>query len=95
MNVRHLRHVETCATGARAEKRGPCDCGAPEHFPAWTIRVLEEREPSGAPFVEVKTTEKLTSTEAAMFALALLDCTRECGARFARYDSKRDPRAKG
>lgn len=52
------------------------------------------REANGTPLIEVKAIETLTAAEAGMLALAIQDCTRECGQRFASYQAGINGRSK-
>lgn len=93
MNIRHLRHTPTCASGARAETRGKCNCGAKQQDPAWSVRVLDAMDAAGHPMVELKAREELTSGEAVMLSIALQEATRECGRRFAQAVDRAHRRA--
>jgi len=62
-------HENTCATGARAERRGPCDCGALAARP-WRIRRSEDAT-TDEQRIELEVDGHLTSAEAMDLALTL------------------------
>jgi hypothetical protein len=76
------RHSSTCASGARAETRGQCDCGAGE-LP-YRARTLKEVDETGRRKVEIQIDGPLTTGEATMLGLYLLELTKQEGQRWAR-----------
>lgn len=38
-----MKHTDTCATGARAERRGPCDCGAVDTH-AYGLKITDDHK---------------------------------------------------
>lgn len=81
------QHTPTCASGARAETRGPCDCGAGE-LP-YRARTIEQTEPDGRRLVEIQIDGPLTTGEAVMLSIMLQELTREEGQRWARAQERR------
>lgn len=71
------RHGEACASGARAELRGPCDCGAMTERPVWRIRIVR-LDGGDEPMLDIGMGEWMTSTEAVMLSIALQRATVEC-----------------
>ena len=80
-------HTATCASGARAETRGPCDCGAGE-LP-YRARMLEETDERGHHLVELQIDGPLTTSEAVMLSIMLQELTKEEGQRWARAGARR------
>jgi hypothetical protein len=72
------QHSDACAIGARAELRGPCDCGAVIERP-WRVRSLPAREhkivDERDDLVEIVIDRPLTTREAMDLALTLQDLT--------------------
>lgn len=66
-----MKHAETCASGARAEIRGPCDCNASPY--PWAIRAVDQ--PDGHSKIEVIVDGPMTILDASMLALTLQDLT--------------------
>lgn len=87
-------HSPTCALGARAENRGPCDCGAIDNRP-FRIRLLDDLEPPGRGvrhrLVEVVVDGPLTTGHAVELSLQLQELTREEGQRAAAQRARRRP----
>lgn len=81
------QHTATCASGARAETRGPCDCGAGE-LP-YRARTLDEVDTDGKRLVEIQIDGPLTTGEATMLSIMLQELTREEGQRWARAQERR------
>lgn len=84
-----IEHAPTCATGARAEIRGPCDCGATRRLPYRIRAHPTAREPDGRRLVEIEVESPITGTDAVMLSIALQELTRIEGQRWARADAKR------
>ncbi len=63
-------HAPNCATGARAEKRGPCDCGAVDARP-WRLRPVHYVDRDQAVEIEIVIDRVLTTHEAMDLALTL------------------------
>jgi len=80
-------HAATCASGARAETRGPCDCGAGEV--PYRARMLKETDERGQRLVELQVDGPLTTGEVVMLSIVLQELTREEGQRWARVDARR------
>lgn len=81
------RHTETCSSGARAETRGPCDCGAGER--PYRARVLKETDERGQRLVEIKIDGPLTTSETVSLSIMLQELTRDEGQRWSRADARR------
>lgn len=81
------QHTPTCASGARAEHRGPCDCGAGE-LP-YRCRTLKETDETGKRLVEIQVDGPLTTAEVSMLAITLQELTREEGQRWARAQARK------
>jgi len=81
------QHTATCASGARAETRGPCDCGAGER--PYRVRMLTETDERGQQLVEVVIDGPLTTSEAVSLSILLQELTRVEGQRWARTDARR------
>jgi hypothetical protein len=77
----------TCASGARAELRAACDCGAGA-LP-YRARLLDEKDEQGFRLVEIQIDGPLTTTEVTMFSILLQELTREEGQRWARADARK------
>jgi len=86
LNVRGA-HTATCASGARAETRGKCDCGAGEA--PFRARLLKETDGRGHQLVELQVDGPLTTSEAVMLSIMLQDLTKEEGQRWARAKARR------
>jgi hypothetical protein len=80
-------HTATCASGARAEERGNCDCGAGER--PYRVRLLDEVAPDGRKLVEIQVDGPLTTTEATMFSIAIQELTREEGLRWSQQKPRK------
>ena len=80
-------HTATCASGARAETRGPCDCGTGA-LP-YRARTLPETDESGRRLVEVQIDGPLTTSEVVMFSIMLQELTRDEGQRWARAQERK------
>lgn len=93
MKIRYVRHAVGCATGARAEQRAECDCGAESQEAAWEIEILKELDTAGHSKVSVVTAAVMTSGEAVSLSIALADITRECGRLFAIRDERKGKRS--
>lgn len=83
-------HAPTCASGARAEQRGPCDCGAVDSRP-YRARFTDTKH-EGRRLIELELDRPLTTGEAVELSLVLQEMTREEGARWAREDMRREKR---
>lgn len=70
---RSLRHTPECATGARAETRGACNCGAHERPAVWSIQVLREVDDNGRNKIRIHVPDALTWVETCSLGLALHD----------------------
>lgn len=81
---RALRHTPACATGARAETRGSCNCGSHEREPAWVLRILRATDADGYPLVALAVVEQLTAREAGDLAFALEVASGECARLYWR-----------
>ena len=81
------QHTPTCVSGARAELRGPCDCGAGE-LP-YRARTMSQADTDGKRLVEVQVDGPLTTGEAVMLSILLQELTREEGQRWARTQERR------
>lgn len=82
--LRHLRHAPQCVTGARAETRGGCTCGAIDRAPAFVLRILSERDESGRQLVQVSIPQALTWLEVCALQLALEQVQSETARTWAR-----------
>jgi len=80
-------HSPACATGARAETRGPCDCGAGEM--PYRARMLDDVDDRGQRLVEIEIDGALTTSEVVMMSIMLQELTREEGQRWARSKQKK------
>lgn len=80
-------HTPTCATGARAEHRAACDCGAGE-LP-YRARTLDETSSSGKRLVEIQIDGPLTVHEVGALTIMLQELTRREAERWARADARR------
>ena len=76
------QHTPTCASGARAEARGPCDCGAGA-LP-YRVRTIKETDDTGKRLVEIQIDGPLTTDEAVMLSIMLQELAREEGQRWMR-----------
>lgn len=81
--IRHLRHAPTCPTGARAEQRGACTCGAATRPAAFTLRIREERCGDGRALVDLEAPQPLTWIEVFALGQALEAVQLETGRRWA------------
>lgn len=78
-----MKHSDTCAIGARAEERGPCNCGADERVRPWRIRPVAIPEPGSVNAataeytlgIMVQIDRDLTTREAMDLALTLQHLT--------------------
>jgi hypothetical protein len=68
--IRSLRHTPTCATGARAETRGECNCDAASRPAAWRIEIVAVDNEATA-LLRIVTPEPLAADEATQLAYAL------------------------
>lgn len=75
-------HTPTCASGARAETRAACDCGAGE--PPYRARVMDETDEAGKRLVEIQIDGPLTTSEAVMLSIMLQELTRQEGQRWSK-----------
>jgi hypothetical protein len=75
-------HTPTCASGARAETRAACDCGAGE-LP-YRARVIDETDETGKRLVEIQIDGPLTTSEAVMLSIMLQELTRQEGQRWSK-----------
>jgi len=75
-------HSPTCASGARAEQRAACDCGAGERAP-YRARMLPEKDDSGRRLVEIQIDGPLTTGEVTMLSILLQELTKEEGRRWS------------
>lgn len=80
-------HTATCATGARAELRRACDCGAGE-LP-YRARVLVDEDVDGKRLVELQVDGPLTANEVTMLSIMLQELTRAEGQRWARAQGRK------
>ena len=80
-------HTATCATGARAEVRGACDCGAGE-LP-YRARALSETDEQGKRLIELQVDGPLTTSEVTMLSIMLQELTRDEGQRWARAQGRK------
>ncbi len=84
-------HTATCASGARAETRGECDCGAMDTRP-FRLRMVPEADALGKRKVELVMVGHagyaLTSAQACDLALALLEMARIEGQRWANANAR-------
>lgn len=80
-------HSAICATGARAEVRGPCDCGAGE-LP-YRARMLDLRDAQGHRMIDIHVDGPLTPTEAVMMSIMLQELAKEEGRLWAMADARR------
>lgn len=76
-------HTPTCATGARAEIRGPCDCGAVIERP-YQIRLLDSKDGTGRRLVDLQVRGALTTAEATELSITIQELTKQEGERWAR-----------
>ena len=81
------QHTPTCASGARAETRGPCDCGAGE-LP-YRARTIDQKDDDGKRLVEIQIDGPLTTGEATMLSIMLQELTRDEGQRWARAQERK------
>lgn len=88
--MRSVVHAPTCATGARAERRGPCDCGSTQSVP---FRIGMHGgtavDESGRRLVEIEVDSPMTTADAVQLSIALQDLTRIEGQRWAAADAKK------
>lgn len=82
------QHTPTCASGARAELRGPCDCGVGE-LP-YRARTLKQTDENGRRLVEIQVDGPLTTSEVTMLSIMLQELTRDEGQRWANSRRERD-----
>lgn len=82
------QHTPTCASGARAELRAACDCGAGE-LPYRARVIPDSTDESGKRLVEVQIDGPLTTDEVVMLSIMLQELTRDEGQRWARKDARR------
>lgn len=82
------QHTPTCASGARAETRGPCDCGAGE-LPYRARVIKEQTDETGKRLVEIQIDGPLTTGEVVMLSIMLQELTREEGQRWAREQERK------
>lgn len=80
-------HTATCASGARAETRATCDCGAGER--PYRARVIKECDADGQRLVVIEVDGPLTTGEATMLSIMLQELTRVEGQRWARAGARR------
>ena len=80
-------HTATCATGARAELRKGCDCGAGE-LP-YRARVLVEEDGDGKRLIEIQVDGSLTTSEVTMLSIMLQELARGEGQRWARAQGRK------
>lgn len=80
-------HTPTCASGARAETRGECDCGAGER--PYRCRLLDETDASGKRLVHIEVDGPLSTVEAGLFSLQLQELGRVEGERWAREQARK------
>lgn len=78
-----MRHAETCATGARAELRGPCDCNASPY--PWAIRLVDDSQ------VEVVTDGPMSLSDATMLSIAIQELTKTAAQKAAARRLRKDP----
>ena len=81
------QHTPTCASGARAEYRAACDCGAGE-LP-YRARTLKETDAAGKRLVEIQIDGPLTTAEVVMLSIMLQELTRDEGQRWARAQERK------
>jgi hypothetical protein len=81
------QHTPTCASGARAETRAACDCGAGE-LP-YRARTLQETDETGKRLVEIQIDGPLTTGEVVMLSIMLQELTRDEGQRWARAQERK------
>lgn len=80
-------HTATCASGARAETRAECDCGAgPLPYRA---RILDELDERGFPLVEIVIDGPMTTTEVTMMSIMLMELTKAAGEQWARKGQRK------
>jgi hypothetical protein len=82
-------HSSTCATGARAEVRGDCDCGAGET--PYRARVIDQTDESGKRLVEIQIDGPLNVHEVGLMCLMLHELTKAEAQRWARADMRKKP----
>lgn len=80
-------HTPTCASGARAETRAECDCGAGAR--PYRCRLLDAKDEDGHRLVQIETDGPLSTAEACLFALQLLELTRVEGERWAKEQGRK------
>jgi len=80
-------HTAVCASGARAETRAECDCGASQR--PYRCRLLDAVDADGKRLVEIETDGPLSTAEAGLFALQLQELGRVEGERWAREQQRR------
>lgn len=85
-------HTATCATGARAETRSQCDCGAGER--PYRCRLLDSKDQDGKRLVLIETDGPLSTAEAGLFAIQLQELGRVEGERWGREQARVKRRAK-
>lgn len=89
MPVMRGQHTATCASGARAETRAACDCGAgPLPYRA---RVLDEKDAEGRRLVEIQIDGPLSTAEVGLMTIMLQELIRVEGERWARADMRKKP----
>jgi hypothetical protein len=86
--IRSLRHAPTCATGSRAETRGPCDCGAEDRPAAWAIQIVDEYEDNDSrPMVRI-VADVLTREELFLLRNAIPVASERCHAISVRRERR-------
>lgn len=85
-----MQHSPTCASGARAELRGECDCGAVDDRP-YRARFTDTHDDTGRRLIELQLDRPLTCREAGELEIVLQTMTREEGQRWARHDMRTNP----
>jgi hypothetical protein len=81
-----IRHSESCATGARAELRGECDCGGIA-LP-YRARLLDQLDGHGRRLVEIQVDGPLTTTDATYLGIVIQELTKEEGQRWSNRKKK-------
>ena len=81
-----MTHAETCSTGARAERRGECNCGAVDARP-YRLRAVDVAG-SIERAVELVVERPLTLTEAVELSLSMQELTREEAQRRCRREER-------
>lgn len=72
--VRSLRHTVDCASGARAEMRGPCNCDAADRPAAWAIEFIRVDNGSAVDLtLRITAPDTMTTVEAHTLVMALHD----------------------